>query len=318
MTRPRDIPAGGGSWADDPRLTRMHFVVNCKAGNAEENRIVEALHRHRKDTGREWSYDLRRSSGQKRSDMVRRALDEGKTAIVAVGGDGTVSKVAAELVGTNALLGIVPTGTANLLARDLEIPLDLDEAFDLLKRAPGVRRLDAMQTGERFCFSHISLGTYSLIARQESTAIKKRFGKLAYMWNLLRATRRHDRWQFRVTLDGESHTESASLILAANAGATGLGRVSWGDHIRPDDGQIDLCLIRAEGLVPYARLLWQSFWGKAVDSTQVDYLKFDQSCEIAPGTPLPIRGDGDVIGEGNVRIKVVPGAVEIISPSPID
>jgi diacylglycerol kinase family enzyme len=82
-------------------------------------------------------------------EIVRARLGEGFDLVVAAGGDGTVSAVVDGLAGSAVPLGIIPTGTANLVARELNIPLVPREAVELIVRAPRSRTIDAMRIGTR-------------------------------------------------------------------------------------------------------------------------------------------------------------------------
>ena len=108
------------------------------------------------------------SRGDDLPGLVRSAIDRGCDPIVAAGGDGTVSVVADVMVGTEAHLVVLPLGTANVLALELGIPVDLEGACQLGAQRvklgslagadPAVFRLDAMKVGSRHYFTQIGVG----------------------------------------------------------------------------------------------------------------------------------------------------------------
>ena len=114
-----------------------------------------------------------------RRSAARRA-NKAPTLVIAAGGDGTLVGVANGLVHSPVPLGILPLGTGNDLARALLIPLKLDEAMELLVSDHVVMEIDALQVGERYFFSNVSVGISPKMMKDTKSADKKRFGRLAY------------------------------------------------------------------------------------------------------------------------------------------
>lgn len=289
-------------------------MVNDKAGHCHETAIREVIDKQFVKNDVQHDIFVRRRKGQSRREAARQALSAGFDTIVAVGGDGTVSRVADELVGSQATLGIIPTGTANLIARELRIPLDLDSAFAVLIADENRCEIDGMEIDGRRYFSHVSLGVYSRITKQESSAQKQRFGRAIYLWNLIRELRCERRWKFDLRIDGRRNTVRASMILAANIGATGLGDLNWGEQIRIDDGAIDLCFVRARTWSEYIDLIWKSLRRKTATSHQIGYDRARQKLAISSRADLPVRADGKLIGDRHVEMTIATRCVSVIVP----
>ena len=291
---------------------RYFFIVNNKAGGADETGLRAAVEKHLGTA--DCDFFIRHKKGQSRRDAVYRGLDAGYDIIVAAGGDGTVSKVADELRGTGARLGIVPLGTANLIARSLKIPADVDAAVRTLLDAPAERRLDAMVTGEKAYFSHVSAGVYSRAVQLEDSTKKQRFGRAMYAWNLLRRIRDENAYPFTITLDEQKWSARSSLLLLANVGHVGVGQMQWGEGIRPDDGRLDLCVVRGGSMTTFARMAWQSARGHMGLTPELIQHAVRRSVKIEGPPDMPIRADGKLIGEGSVEITLEPAAVRVITP----
>jgi len=101
--------------------------------------------------------------------------------VLAVGGDGTVSAVASGLIGSEVPLGIVPAGTANILADELNIPLDVEQACQLLASRHRTVHLDAMWVGQHPYFTHVGVGLDALVMQDTRPDTKRRFGRMAYV-----------------------------------------------------------------------------------------------------------------------------------------
>ena len=293
---------------------RLFFVINDKAGRSNEDAVREAIDQQLVENEFEHEMFIRRRKGQSRRDATRQALSDGYDTIVAVGGDGTVSRVVDEMVGSNATLGIIPTGTANLIARELQIPLDVNEAMSVLVADHHRCHIDGMEIDGRRYFSHVSLGVYSKIAKLESSTQKQWFGRGIYIWHLFREIRNQSRWTFHLDVDGRKRSVRASMVMAANIGATGLAGLEWGERIGCTDGAIDLCIVRARSLPEYGKLIWQSFWGTTDSSQKIEYDRATTHMTISTKSDMPVRADGKIIGDRHVKITVASQCVSVIVP----
>lgn len=103
-------------------------------------------------------------SGEEIIGLARRAVDDGCEPIIAGGGDGTINAVASTLVGTDRTLGVLPLGTLNHFAKDLSIPLDLEEAARVCV-AGHTARVDVGEVNNRIFLNNSSLGLYPSIVR---------------------------------------------------------------------------------------------------------------------------------------------------------
>ena len=294
-------------------FSRAFVVVNTRSGGHDEERIRRALEGSLGAAGVAWEWALR-EKGQSRRDLTRQAIADGCDLIVAAGGDGTVAKCADQVSQSDAVLGILPTGTGNLLARELGVPMELDEAARTLVEGR-LRAIDGMEVnGKRRCFSHVSLGTYSRIASMDTPEDKKTWGRFAYLRLLLKEVGAGKSWRFRLEHDGRQRRVRASLILAANIGATGLPGLQWRQDARPDDGVIDVCIVRARTPGEYLQLLGDAWMGRHREHEAMEYLEVRERLVVATGDGMPVRGDGKEIGEGEAAIEVIPRAVKVLVP----
>lgn len=299
---------------------RIYFVVNNKSGNACEQ-LVRSAAESCFPGPTEVRFFVRDRKGQSRRKATRAAIEDGFDTIVAVGGDGTVSRVADEIRAAQIdvperriQLGIIPTGSANLIARSLQLPLNVDESMTLLSTAPAARRLDAMILNDRAYFSHISMGVYSQIAGDTTTWQKQRFGTAAYLWHLATALRRQQRWKFELQVDGIATRLTASMIIACNVGDAGLGSLQWRKDVRPDDGRIDLCVVQSASIATYLKLIANAARGRQESTPNVRYLNAFDRVIIRSDRDLPVRADGKNVGTGTANLQLVRHAVSVIAP----
>src|SRR6266850_4800153 len=184
LVRPRATPRRRASAAPDLLIVHNpaspRFTVEEVRAKAEEVLGARGL-THRLVT-LPGSRDVERAvRGQ-----VARAIREGCRRIVAAGGDGTVGLVGQCLARRRGLsppvsMGIIPAGTTNLLARELGIPLDLDQAITVVADAGRAVELDAIVVGRRYVFTQVGIGPDALMIRDTPPEKRRKMGRLAYM-----------------------------------------------------------------------------------------------------------------------------------------
>lgn len=292
---------------------RIFVVVNPGAGSYQADAVRAALEAF--FHGGDPFCEIHETGQDERLiEVVRDARGRGFDLVVAAGGDGTISGVANSLVGSEIPLGIIPLGTANVLARELNIPVDLDGACRLLAGAHDIRTIDAMCVKEEHYFTHVGVGLDSLMIRDTRPEDKKRFGRLAYIWTVFTHLLGFQPRRFRLVVDGKEYRRRASQVLIANCGILGQPPFRWGPDIQVDDGHLDVCVVRARTLVHYLILAWHVLLGTQKRAPNVKYMSSRGSIHIEAKRSLPVQADGEVIGETPVEVRVVARAVRVVVP----
>ena len=305
------------------RRTRAFAVLNPKSGSCSIADVRDAIRRHLAEAEVEIHEVV---EGDDVRAIVRSALDRGCDPVIAAGGDGTVSTVADALVGSSAHLVVFPLGTANVLARELGIPVELEGACRLGARSlsegslaggrHAVVLLDAMKIEGRHYLTQVGVGIDALMIRDTGTRQKRRFGRLAYLWTALTRLIGFQPRRFTITADDRVFVVKASQVLVANTGMMGQPPLRWGPDIRPDDGRLDICIARARSLRDYSGLLWHVLFDSHRKSPNLRYEVASRFILIEAKHPLPIQADGEILGPTPVRIEVVPQALRVVVPVP--
>lgn len=218
---------------------RVGVVVNPTSEESVLDEVRQGLETHGADLVWEETTEADPGAGQTR-DLVEQGVD----IVLAVGGDGTVRACVEGLADTDVSLGIIPLGTGNLLARNLEIPLDIDEAIEVALNGRS-KVLDAgMINGEVFT---VIAGTGFDAAIMESTEseMKSRIGSLAYVIEGFRHIA-DEPISAEIAIEGAETVEGKwATILIGN-----LGRLQGGVDLFPDavsrDGRLDVLALSAE------------------------------------------------------------------------
>jgi YegS/Rv2252/BmrU family lipid kinase len=300
---------------EPPRVTQAFVVLNPMGGGSDPERIRQEL----TDSfgAAQIPFDVLETTPETAiSAEVRAAVAAGADLVVAAGGDGTVSLVADGLLGQPVPLAIIPAGTANVLARVLDIPIAVPEACALAAGRHRVRRIDAMRVGESIFLLHIGVGVGSVFMRDTPREAKRRFGRLAYIVTAIRTFIGFQPQRFMLVTDGARRRVSGAHIVLANGGLIGSDTISWGDHIQPDDGVIDICIVRAATLRDYFGVVFDTALGRQHVSQRLHYLTAREqiALNVLKGAALPIQGDGEMIGDTPLLVEVVPSAVGVVTP----
>jgi YegS/Rv2252/BmrU family lipid kinase len=243
---------------------------------------------------------------------VKKALEAGADLIFAWGGDGTVQRCLDVMAGTGATLAVVPAGTANLFATNLGIPKDIADAVHIGLHG-ATRTIDVgKMKGERFGVM-AGAGLDARMIRGADGTLKDRFGRLAYVWTGMKSVR-SSTFGAKIEVDGEPWYEGeASLVLAGNLGKLFAGVEAF-ENARPDDGELELGVVRAEGLVEWARTVARAAVGTPGDSPFVQQTRarsvraeLDRKVlyELDGGARDPVK---------RFRIEVEPAAISVRVP----
>jgi len=291
-------------------VLRIFAVFNDKAGRCLSDRQIGTLKR---SFGERWvGATLPREQTQP-ADAIARAIDAKADTILVAGGDGSVTRIAREMIGKPLRLGILPCGTANIMARHLRIPLDPAKAARVLDN-PRTVLLDGIDVNGRVTFSHVSMGIYANAAYHAAPTAKRSFRRLSYFWEALKEMRSNKHWQFRIVVDGEPHAFAASTVMLANVGDFGFANWQWASGISAYDGVLDVCAIRAQGLSDYGKVARDLIRFKTPQDPRLVHLRAREELLIEADSPLPLRGDGDRLGTLPARIKVLPGILPVLVP----
>lgn len=288
----------------------LGFVINIEAANFNLNRFTQALGHWA--THNEILFDLHfMQAGQPLSDPVAAMIENGAQAIVAVGGDGTVSAVASEMIGKNVPIGIIPAGTANGAAVALGLPLEFDQALDLLLDGSGKRALDVIRVGEQVFLISVSVGVSSQSLESLDARSKGRLGVMGYYLSGLREASLANSHRFSVKLDGEQLEDEFLEIAVLNMGILGLPDIFLGGEILPDDGLLRMFAVKQATL---KGTVWQLLRRRSTRNPRVE-LRDVKRITIDGDANAVVQADGDVIGTLPVSAEILPAAIQVLVPS---
>lgn len=248
---------------------------------------------------------------------VRRLVADGVDLLLVWGGDGTVQRCIDELVRSGAAkdvtLAIIPAGTANLLATGLGIAADVRTAVDVALH--GERRaLDvAKANGEHFAVM-AGTGFDALMIRDADRGLKDRLGRVAYVWTGMRNLG-NSAAHATVTVDGAVwFSGRAGCVLLGNMGRL-IGGVAAFPDARPDDGRLEVGVVRAETRAQWLRVLTRAVIGHGPASPLVSTTQAVAKVDVRLDRTLPWEIDGgDRPRTERLKVRLRPGALTVCVP----
>jgi diacylglycerol kinase family enzyme len=206
-------------------------------------------------------------------EVTTNALERGADVVIAAGGDGTVRAVAEALRGSGIPLALVPSGTGNLLARNLSLALDdmahsLTTAFQGMDRAIDLGIVEAERVdGSRETHAFLvmaGLGLDAQMIANTNPELKKRVGWLAYADAIVRSLRDHDKVRVRYSIDGQPvRSTSVNTILVGNCGVLPANLVLLPEAVI-DDGVFDIVVFRPNNFFGWVQIWVKIVWENGV------------------------------------------------------
>ena len=243
------------------------------------------------------------------------APGSGFDAVVAGGGDGTLNAVAAALAGTGRAFGVLPLGTHNHFAKDMNVPLDLDRAVEALARGPA-RDVDVGEVNGRLFLNFCGVGLHPMVVRhREAQRAARGRGKFVAMAvALLRALRRPPVMRVRIDGPGRNVRRLTPSVIVCNnphqMQVFGLHNVSY-----PGRGVLNVYLARSTGWLGLAWLILRAAFRTLDTARNFEALAFPELAISIRRRTLRVSVDGEVVDmQPPLRYRVRRGGLKVIVP----
>jgi YegS/Rv2252/BmrU family lipid kinase len=288
---------------------KLALIVNPRAGGGRAGRALASVNAALSSLGVEHRAEQTRGLEHAR-ELARTAVAAGEVA-VAFGGDGLIGAIAGALRDTDGVLGILPGGRGNDLARALGIPPEPIAACEVL--ASGVAQpLDLGEANGRTFISIASCG-FDSVANRIANETKLVRGNLVYAYGALRALARWRPVTFSIELDlAERRTVIGYTVAAANSNAYGGGMLLAPDA-SPHDGLLDVVIVGQAPRLRFLRLLPTVFRGTHILEPNVEVIR-SSTVTISASRPFTMYADGDPIAELPVTVRALPNAIRVLLP----
>jgi YegS/Rv2252/BmrU family lipid kinase len=293
---------------------KIEVIINNSSGLRREEGVEQKLMAEFAAANVEAHIALA-DSGDELLALAREAARGPAKVIVAGGGDGTINTVAALAVEHNKVLGVLPFGTMNHFAKDLQIPLDLEGAVRTIAAGRELK-VDVGEVNEKIFINNSSLGLYPIIVREREKQQRLGWSKgPAYIWAALATLRRYPFLDIRLGVDGQELKRRTPFVFIGN-NEYQMETFNIGSRACLDKGELSLYIANRMGRLGLIRLALHALIGEL--HQEKDFLALCTK-EIWIGTKhkhLRVALDGEVaLLHPPLHYRVRPQALRILAPA---
>lgn len=289
----------------DEKALKLLFIIN-KGSGKDDTDWQTSIRDYFEPTGHIVElFDLPDSCDPK--DIQQKMEEVKPDRVIAVGGDGTIKLVAECCLKVHLPLGILPAGSANGMAKELNIPVDATKALELVAQGT-MKKIHLTEVNGELCIHLADMGFNAYVIKKFDTYdARGMWGYVKAAWTVLRT---HPRMQAEIRVDGELKQKNAAMIVIANATRYGTGAL-----INPDgsleDELFEVIVVKKISLKEIFKMV---FTHQRYDpaKTEVYHTSY---VHITSKRKAHFQIDGEYLGKVNeVKANIVPDALEVIVP----
>ncbi len=289
---------------------RILFVINPISGDIDKNYLRERITTFSEE--RHFAFEIQYTRGKHDDELITESIQKfAPDKVVSVGGDGTCNLVSRILINKKITMGIIPLGSANGLAKELNIPQTLSEALEIIV-ADKKKAIDTVKINNQHLSLHLAdVGINAqVIKRFERDHIR---GFAGYAKHFIQELFAAKPLKFKVILDGRKITKKAYMVVIANATKYGTGAI-----INPrgsiSDGQFEIIFVRPYSIGHLFQMIIPFFTHKI---HELDYIESysGKKATIYNYGEKELQIDGELIGRlKKINVEINPQALEILIP----
>lgn len=245
--------------------------------------------------------------------FAKNAVEKKEHIVAVYGGDGTVAEVAKALYKTSSALFIIPGGTANIFAKEIKLPLDIEQSLALLtKKTYKIRTIDMGLFQKDPFVLRLELGVSASVVKHTKRSTKRLFGSLSYLFHLIPHLRKPPTHTFTLRIDNREISTSGIALLVANVGNIGIEGYSWAPHITVDDGLLDVVLFKEKTFESFLAWAKSTLQRKKPEGTVQQWKA--KKIQVILDKEQTILYDDILVQTKTIEAEVVPHALKVIVP----
>lgn len=288
---------------------RIFFLVNPQAGG--EKHVEKYIADLFKVSG--WKSTVHTlEEDENPTELIRQEMDS-YCLFAVYGGDGSITKAAAALIGTSKPLGIIPGGTANVLSKELGIPQDTQEALKMIcERKFSLKTIDTGMVNGRPFLLRVNLGIMAEMITEADEELKDKIGQLAYGISAVKTALVTVPVKYNLIIDDKPFTAKGVSLTVTNSGNMGIGGLQLYPGISMTDGMLDVLLLKDAGFLSIVKAAGSSLLDQETDTIRHWTCRKISIKMAKPQTYL--RDDCEDQGQ-SLNIEVVPASLTLIVPN---
>jgi YegS/Rv2252/BmrU family lipid kinase len=289
-------------------LPNYKFIINPYSGRGNGAKVageIEKILREKKI-----DFEMELTTKPKEATEIAKKSAEKFEVVVAVGGDGTFHEVVKGLVGTKAMLGLMPVGSGNDFAKMFNIDTDIYKSIEILQNGK-TKLIDLGKCNDEYFDNSVGIG-FDAVVTYESYKIKKLRGMAIYLSAVIKTTFTYKSPKVEIIYNGKKLHKKAFMITIGNGTRQGGGFYITPDA-KIDDGLLDICIIDNLSKMQVFQHLPKTLDGSHTGLKEVTMDKTDKII-IESEDNLPVHCDGEILGMNlhKIEIEVIPKILKVI------
>jgi YegS/Rv2252/BmrU family lipid kinase len=270
----------------------LKIIISAGAGPGDNTKAAERLAEIFKENEIDVDISLAQS-GAEVTEFAEEAARGPYKVVVAAGGDGTVNSVAAAVVDSDKILGILPLGTLNHFARDLNIPFDIEAAAQTII-AGHTTEIDVAEVNDRIFLNNSSLGLYPMIVREREKRQRLGYRKWpAFFWATIQALRRYPFLDVRLRVNGELFDRLTPFVFVGN-NEYAMDLLNIGVRNRIDDGVLSIYITHRTSRLRLITLALRAVFGRLRNDKDFLALRSNEVKILTRRKRLRVAFDGEI------------------------
>jgi diacylglycerol kinase (ATP) len=242
-------------------------------------------------------------------ETVKNNLDN-YTNFISFGGDGTIHCIANILVNTDKNLGCIPMGSGNDIARNLNIPLEMEDACQVLKNCH-IKRIDMGLINSKYYYLAVAGAGFDSVVNDLANNTKFPIkGPAKYTYSVYKTLITYRSKKFNVKYDGTQRTIDAMFLVVGNMASYG-GGMKITPNADPEDGILDVCIIKRMSKLHFIKIFTSVFKGEHISDEFVEYFRAE-NVEIDSEYNFSVFADGEYICKLPVKFEVAKKSLNFI------
>lgn len=293
-------------------MKRAMLILNPSSGKEEalqhKDKVLEVL------TSSGYSTTIKQTEKEKDATIfAEEACSEKYDTVISMGGDGTLNEIITGLAEKphQPVLGIVPLGTVNDFARALSVPMDPEEAIEMIRTAD-TRNVDIGKINEKYFLNIIALGGIAEATFGVSVEQKTKLGPLAYMIEGFKTIKEKEPFKITIRHDEGEWNGEALLVLVALTNSVG-GFEKLAPQAEVNDGKLHCFIIKDVPLIKLVSIATALLKGTLKEDENVEYIT-TSAIEVASDTDLIANVDGDEGDHVPMKIQVLKSHLPVFVP----
>ncbi|CAA9308550.1 MAG: hypothetical protein AVDCRST_MAG93-5071 [uncultured Chloroflexia bacterium] len=295
---------------------RVLVILNPSSGQHSEEETRGLIEDRFQHAGLQ--YEIRTTQGEGDAlEWAKAAEQDGFDIVAVAGGDGTIMEAMSGLIDakSNIPLAQIPAGTANLLARALAIPADVEQSLEILFSGRE-ERLDVgyLPDQKRYFALMAGCGYDAQLIGDATRELKNVLGFGAYVVTGFTNLFRLRRSRIELTVDGRTERFRANTVMIVNVGEIANLGIKLGENIHPHDGKLDVIIATPASVLGALGVLFRILTGRFKGHSDLRYLRVER-VSIVARPPLATQVDGEALGETPLNIETVPKGALLLVPA---